>query len=701
MAEQQASLRRVATLVAEGVAPADVFAAIAREVAQLLHPRLVGIFRWERDGSASVVGTWGDEPNPFPVGSNWPWHEQRAERARDGSPFRIEDLGELASAVADAGREMGIGSAAGAAIVVDGEPWGLIAVGAAHGGSLPEGIEERLADFTGLAAAAISTGAAREQLARLADEQAALRRVAMLVARGPAPAEVFDAVVEEVGRLLGVASTGLLRFEPDETVTLVAGWGRFTEEVPVGIRLPLGGLNVTSEIARTGRPARYDRGVRATGALGEHARGLNVRAAVGGPIVVAGRLWGAMTAAAVEGGPLPPNVEERLAQFAELLATAIANAESRAELRQHAKRQAALRRVATLVAQGVEADELLSAVAREIAAVAQVDGVHIYHYEPDGTAILVAVSTTLPEKMPLGTRHALGGYNIPTLVYRTGRVARMDDMTRVTGTPAAIVQRVGVRSVVGSPIVVDGGLWGVVVAATAQDDPIPADTERRINGFTELVATAIANADSRAQLAASRARVVAATTEERQRIVRDLHDGAQQRLVHASITLQFALRALEAGDGGVDALVSEALDHTKVTISELRELAHGIMPAALTRGGLRAAVAALADRSSLPVAADIGPERYPSPIEGTAYFVVSEALTNVVKHAGANRAEVIAGVQDGRLRVEVRDDGVGGADPGRGSGLAGLRDRVEALGGSIEIVSPAGGGTALSVRIPL
>jgi signal transduction histidine kinase len=241
----------------------------------------------------------------------------------------------------------------------------------------------------------------------------------------------------------------------------------------------------------------------------------------------------------------------------------------------------------------------------------------------------------------------------------------------------------------------------VVVAATAQSDSIPADAEQRIAGFTELVGTAIANADSRAQLAASRARVVAATTEERRRIVRDLHDGAQQRLVHAVISLKLALRKLASQNGESEALVREALDQATQANSELRELVHGILPGVLTTGGLRAGIEALASRSPLPVTVDVTGERFPSAIEATAYFVVSEALTNVIKHAGARGAEVEVRVEDGRLRVAVRDDGAGGADAARGSGLTGLKDRVEALGGTIEVTSPAGGGTSLVARIPV
>jgi signal transduction histidine kinase len=205
---------------------------------------------------------------------------------------------------------------------------------------------------------------------------------------------------------------------------------------------------------------------------------------------------------------------------------------------------------------------------------------------------------------------------------------------------------------------------------------------------------------SRADMAASRARLLAAGAEERQRVARALHDGARQRLAHAVITLKLALPELERGDARGTELVREALDHAQRASSELGELARGILPGVLTSGGLRAAVEALASRSPLPVAVDMSSERFPAAVELTAYFAVSEALTNAVKHSGAHRAKVRADVQSGVLRMEIFDDGVGGADPERGWGLTGLRDRIEALGGTIEIASPPGGGTSLLIRIP-
>jgi signal transduction histidine kinase len=230
---------------------------------------------------------------------------------------------------------------------------------------------------------------------------------------------------------------------------------------------------------------------------------------------------------------------------------------------------------------------------------------------------------------------------------------------------------------------------------------LPGETESRLENFTDLVATAVANTESRAALAASRARIVAAADESRRRIERDLHDGAQQRLVHAVIVLKLALRAVSNGSPDAGGLVAEALRHAEQANSELRELAHGILPAALTRGGLRAGVDALVSRASLPVSIDVSDERLPPAVEATAYFIISEALTNAAKHARAGGAGVVARVERGELRVEVRDDGVGGARGGESTGLGGLRDRVAALDGKLVLESPPGGGTRVCALLPV
>jgi len=239
-----------------------------------------------------------------------------------------------------------------------------------------------------------------------------------------------------------------------------------------------------------------------------------------------------------------------------------------------------------------------------------------------------------------------------------------------------------------------------MVAASRRAGRFAADTEARMQEFTELMETAIANLQARAERDASRARIVEATDLERRRVVRDLHDGAQQRLVHTVVTLKLAERALATGDGDVRSLVAEALDNAGRAKAELRELAHGILPSSLTRGGLRAAVDALVSRIDLPVHVDVAPGRYPPGIEASAYFVVAEALTNVMKHARAERADVKASASAGMLHLQVRDDGVGGASP-EGHGLIGVEDRVTALGGRLSIDSPPGHGTVVDAVLPL
>jgi signal transduction histidine kinase len=286
-------------------------------------------------------------------------------------------------------------------------------------------------------------------------------------------------------------------------------------------------------------------------------------------------------------------------------------------------------------------------------------------------------------------------------VFETGAPARLDNFDDVSGPIGVAARVIGGGSAVGAPIVVDGRLWGVVSAGSTLGRPLPPDTEARLTDFTELLATAIANAESRADLAASRARIVAATDETRRRIERDLHDGAQQRLVHTVIVQQLALRALENGDPNLGELMAEALQHAEHANAELRDLANGILPSVLTREGLRAGVQALVPRLSLPVSIDMSIGRLPAGVEATAYFVISEALTNVAKHAHANGATVSARVAGGVLRLEIRDDGVGGAQIGNSTGLRGLEDRVSALDGRLMVESVPGHGTCISALVPV
>jgi signal transduction histidine kinase len=288
---------------------------------------------------------------------------------------------------------------------------------------------------------------------------------------------------------------------------------------------------------------------------------------------------------------------------------------------------------------------------------------------------------------------------VTSTVLRTGGTARLDDVAAATGRIGDVARRAGVRSTVGAPVIVDGRKWGVLVAIWAERGPPPDDTEERMARFAELLGTAIANADSRDQLTASRARVLAAGDEARRRVARDLHDGAQQRLVHTIITLKLAQRSVHENRSDADVLLAEAPGTAERATAEVRELAHGILPSVLTRG-LRAGVDSIVSRLDLPVELDVSSERLPPDIEASAYFIVAEALTNVVKHARATRATVWAAADDGVLTLEVRDDGVGGANPD-GHGLMGIADRVDALGGRLRIESTDGDGTVLAARLPL
>jgi PAS domain S-box-containing protein len=544
----------------------------------------------------------------------------------------------------------------------------------------------------------VETG--RAKLAIYAEDQAALRRVATLVAHGASPTEVLDAVAAEVSGLLDTEITSLLRFEPDGTATVLAIRGEIGLRTPVGTRLTLEGEGGVATMLRTGRPARMEDYAGVPGSMAASVRELGFRSGVGAPITVEGRIWGGVFTAWTQHEPPLADAESRIAEFTELVGTAIANAESRAEVARLLEEQAALRHVATLVARQSTPAEVFAVVAEEVAQVLNVAIVVLIRYEPEGGATAVGAAGEGDGPYPIGTRWSLDSPSVMAAVRETGRPARIDDYAGLPGTLAEEGRRTARQSVAGSPIVVEGRLWGAIILSGGPE-PLPERIEGRLAEFTELIATAIANTESRAELTASRARVVSASAEERRRVVRDLHDGAQQRLVHAVIMLKLALRGLGTGDRHAEEFVSEALNNAEQANLELRELVHGILPGVLTSGGLRAAVEELVSRASLPVTADVLGGRYPPAVEGTAYFVVSEALTNVVKHSGAQGAQVAARVDNGALRVEIRDNGVGGADPSRGSGLTGLRDRVEALGGTIQITSPAGSGTSLVVDIPI
>ena len=552
---------------------------------------------------------------------------------------------------------------------------------------------------------------------RLADEQAALRRVATLVAGGARPTEVFTAVADELGRLIGAEATFVSRVnlsgadspgvpvpgasgereEPEGYITVVGSYGRIRDEVPVGFRVKLTPGMVMTAALRTGGPARINGEHLANGPFGAIIGRLGLRAAVATPVVAGGRYWG-VTVAATSREDFPAGTESRTAEFMELAGMAIANAEAEQKLRELADTQASLRRLAMLVARGEPPEVLFAAVTKEVQRYFGGGTARMVRYEVDGTATLLANAGT-ESHVRVGERWE--GYpptGLTVTVRRTGRAARIDDYRDVPG--AEVRLREGILSSVALPIHVNGQLWGMIAVGSGQAS-LPPDTEQRMTEFTELVATAVANAQSRAELITSRARIVAASDEVRRRIERDLHDGAQQRLVTLALRLRSAAEP-SSGRAELGTEIADVAAELMGVIDDLREISHGIHPAILSKAGLRPALRALGRHSAVPVELDVRVDgRLPEPVEVGAYYVVSEMLANAAKHARASMIQVDAETSGGTLRVRVHDDGIGGATPARGSGLLGLKDRIEALGGTFSVHSPAGHGTTVSCQLPV
>jgi signal transduction histidine kinase len=396
-------------------------------------------------------------------------------------------------------------------------------------------------------------------------------------------------------------------------------------------------------------------------------------------------------------GRFPPGAETRLAEFTDLVATAIANADSQQALAILAAEQAALRRIATQVAHGLEPLQIFAAVTEEISAAigSHISAVTLVRYDGPGPSVVLE-SASPGLKVKVGTRWELSQALGAAEVYRTGKSARFDtlDWSTYTGPVADIARSFGVACQVATPIMVDGSLWGAI--SVAGETRLPEDTEQRMARFTELVATAIANAESKYELAASRRRIVKASDEARRRIERNLHDGIQQGLIE----LTFRAQALARKDA-VHGEAAELAERLGTMSEELREVSRGIHPTILSEAGLGPALRALARRSTVPAAVEVHIDhRLPDDIEAAAYYVASEALANVTKHSQASVVDIQARIDEDSLALRVRDNGIGGVDPSRGSGIHGIQDRVEALGGTVSICSPPGHGTELSVLLP-
>ncbi|MEV4134596.1 ATP-binding protein [Dactylosporangium sp. NPDC049742] len=394
-----------------------------------------------------------------------------------------------------------------------------------------------------------------------------------------------------------------------------------------------------------------------------------------------------------------------------LLATAVgefaAMAQRRSVAAETARRlltseQAALRRVATLVAQDAPPAEVFGAVAAEVGRIFDTDLATVVRFEPDSTATVVAVWSRRPSALRPGVNYKLDGSVVATAVFQSHCPARVDDYARVLGPAADLARQLGICSTVAAPIVVDRRLWGAAIAAVTRPAPLPAESETRICDFTELLAASIANTQNKAELTTSRARIVAAADETRRRLERELHDRVQQRLISLAIELTIAESSAPPELSDLHVQLSSVKEGLKELAESVRELSRGIHPTILSEGGLEPALKALIRRSTVPADYDIRIDtRFPEGIEVAAYHVVSEALSNVAKHARASGVTVRVRNSDRALSLSVRDDGCGCAASARGSGLTGLEDRVKALGGTIDVVTPPDGGTELRATLPV
>jgi signal transduction histidine kinase len=531
----------------------------------------------------------------------------------------------------------------------------------------------------------------------LANEQAAFRRVATLVAHEPPPADVFATLAAEVGGLLGADMTHVHRSDAVRSWTVVGGWSAAGVHLPLGRKWTDDGGILERTIVHSARPARIDDCEQAKLSIADELRRLGVRSSVGAPIVVDGRVWGMLAACSCDRA-LPETTEPRLTDFAELVGTAVANADSRRALSELADAQAALRRVATLVAHEPRRGEVFSAVAQEARWLIGADVTALIALSGEDSATVMAGSGAPHGEFPAGAPVPTGSGTVIGHVRRTGRAARLDDFEPGSGVLAAYLHKLGVRSAVGAPVLVAGRLWGVLLAGGAQ--PLPTRTEERLGDFAELVAVAISNAQSRAELAESRARIVSASDEARRRIERDLHDGIQQRLVSLGLELRAAQAAIPEQPDEAQRTIDGIADGLTRALDDLREISRGIHPANLA-AGLAPALRALARRSPVPVEVQLEPlGEVPEPMQVAVYYVVSEAFANAAKHGHASLVRLSAERDNGLLRVSVADDGVGGADPTRGSGLIGLSDRIGAIGGRLAIDSPPGAGTSIVAELP-
>jgi signal transduction histidine kinase len=534
-----------------------------------------------------------------------------------------------------------------------------------------------------------------DDLARLLEEQAALRRVATLVAGGAAEVEIASAVTSEIGLLFSGDVANTMRWD-GQSLQVIGDWRTDGQPEATGRIFSFGGDTISARVIAASAPARIDSPADLYSEFGQARWAeLGIGASIGAPIVVANRIWGVVTVSRhVGAAPFERGAEEHLANFAGLVAQAIANSQARRDVAALIEEQSALRRIATLVAGGRPPSEVLHELTAQVGRLFEARAVELVEWEGVLDEVVIVNAWTagpLPPPQRGGRLHPdPDGATIRVL--ETGLASRSIDAA--PGGP--------VESVIAAPVIINASLRGALAARRGEDQPFPADAEQRLRSFADLAAQSISNDRTQRELRLSRARIVREGDAARRRLERNLHDGAQQRLVAVSMSLRLAHARFESDPERARELLASASEELTHALQELRDLARGLHPAILSERGLAPALEALARRSQLPVTiANAVQDRLPESIEAAAYYVVAESLTNAAKYAGASRVTVAVRCGDGLARVEVVDDGAGGATVSEGSGLQGLADRVEALGGRFEVDSPPGSGTAVRAFIPL
>jgi PAS domain S-box-containing protein len=524
---------------------------------------------------------------------------------------------------------------------------------------------------------------------QLTHEQDALRRVATLVASGAGEAELVSAIARELGDLFDADNANALRWD-GEALHVIGEWHRDGRE-PAGRRVyAFGGDTIAARVIGSSAPARVDSyDDLQTDFARDRWRGLDLGASIGAPVRVRGEVWGIVTASRdPDREAFPEGAERRLEDFAMLLAQAIENAEARREMAHLLAEQSALRHIATLVAGGRPPDEVLGRVTSDVGRLFDARGVVVVRWEGTPNEAIVVAGWA-------------AGAARPPAAGSTVRGAPGTAMIDVLETGFASAS-LGTEASVAAPLIINGVLRGALVAQRAPDAPFPAGAEGRLRAFADLAAQSIGNDIAQRAVRESRARVVREGDEARRRLERNLHDGAQQRLVAVSMTLRYATKLLDTEPERARELLASAETELTHALQDLRDLARGLHPAILSDQGLGAALRALAMRAPGDTVLENEIDaRLPDAVEAALYYCASEALTNAAKYARSESVRVAARVVEGSAILEVSDSGPGGARVTPGSGLQGLLDRVEAIGGRLDVHSPVGLGTTVRAVVPL